>query len=267
MDTIENIVENVWVQRGIWAFSVVIFSGLIYLAITKFLSKKEQQSTKFVSAKKNKTFIRMLKSVVGYLLATVTVLMVLQIYGVDVTSMLAGVGIVGIIIGLALQDGLKDVFRGFDIISDNYYSIGDVIVFGGNTGQVVSITLRTTKIKDINTNNVVSIANRKIDQVEVVSDAIFLNIPIPYEVPLEKADKILSSIIPVLKKDKDIIDAEYKGLNKLEDSSMNYLFLVNCPPAQKLKVRRKALHTIVATLAENKISIPYPQLDVHSKKS
>lgn len=266
MDAIKDILENIWVQRGIWAFAVVIFSGLIYLAITKFLSKKEQQGAKYVSEKKNKTFIRMLKSIVGYLLATVTILMVLQIYGVDVSSMLAGVGILGIIIGLALQDGLKDIFRGFDIVSDNYYAIGDVITFGENTGQVVSITLRTTKIKDINTNNIVSIANRNINQVETISDAIYLNIPMPYEVPLKKADEILSSIIPILKKDKDITNAEYKGLNKLNDSSMDYLFMVNCSPTQKLQVRRKALHVIISTLEENKISIPYPQLVVHSKK-
>jgi len=265
MDIIKDILENGWVQRGIWAFVVVVFSGLLYFLISKFLNKKEERSSKIVDTKKNKTFIRLLKSIVGYVLATVTILMVLQIYGVDVTSMLAGVGIVGIIVGLALQDALKDFFRGFDIISDGYYAIGDVITFGENTGQVTSITLRTTKIQDINTNNIVSIANRNIDQVEVVSDAIFLNIPMPYDVPVAKADKLFNTIVPILKKDKDITNVEYKGLNKLNDSSMDYLFLINCAPTSKLQIRRKVLHTIITMLEENKISIPYPQLDVHTK--
>lgn len=266
MDVINNILENTWVQRGIWALVVVSFSGLIYFIISRFLSKKEKRNPKLLSQKKNKTFIRMIKSIVGYLIAIVTILMVLQIYGVDVSSMLAGVGIVSIIIGLALQDVLKDIFRGFDIISDSYFAIGDVITFGENTGQVISISLRTTKIQDINTNNIVSIANRNISQVELVSDAIYLNIPMPYEVPVEKAEKILGSTISSIKKIDNVTDARLLGLNKLNDSSMDYLFAINCSPNLKLQTRRKALHTIVTTLEENKISIPYPQLDIHNKK-
>ena len=265
MDVIKNLLENTWVQRGIWALVVVMFSGLIYFAISRFLNKKEKRNSKLLSQKKNKTFVRMLKSIVGYVLAIITVLMVLQIYGVDVSSMLAGVGIVSIIVGLALQDALKDIFRGFDIVSDDYYAIGDVIKFGENTGQVVSITLRTTKIQDVNTGNIVSIANRNISQVETVSDAIYLNIPMPYEVSVEKAEKILKSTIPLIKKDENVTEAKFLGLNKLNDSSMDYLFAINCPPSLKLPTRRKALHIIVTTLEKHKISIPYPQLDVHKK--
>lgn len=266
MGSIEKIFENTWVQRGIWALAVSLFSILIYTLISKFLNKKEKKNTKVLSDKKNKTFIRMLKSIVGYILTIVTVLMVLQIYGVDVTSMLAGVGIVSVIIGLALQDALKDIFRGFDIVSDNYYNIGDIVIFGENTGQVLSISLRSTKIKDIYTNNIVTIANRNIDSIEVVSDAIYLAIPMPYELPVEKAEKILKSTLPVIKKDENVTDAALLGLNKLQESCMEYLFLINCNPSVKLATRRKALHTIVTILEKNKIQIPYNQLDVYIKK-
>lgn len=266
MSIFEKVINNIWFQRGLWAFIVVLFSGFIYYLISRFLNKKEKQNTKLISQKKNKTFIRLIKSVVGYVLAIVTILMVLQIYGVDVTSMLAGVGIISIIVGLALQDALKDIFRGFDIVSDDYYNIGDVIIFGGNTGQVISMSLRTTKIRDINTNNIVSIANRNISQVEVVSDAIYINIPLPYELSVEKAEKILNSTIPQIKKDENVTNAEFKGLSKLSDSAKEYLFIINCSPSLKLQTRRKALHIIITTLEKNKIHIPYPQLDVHNKK-
>ena len=102
METIKHILENVWVQRGIWSFIVVVASGLVYFLISRFLNKKEKANTKILSQKKNKTFIRMLKSIIGYILGIVTILMVLQIYGVDVTSMLAGVGIASIVIGFAI---------------------------------------------------------------------------------------------------------------------------------------------------------------------
>lgn len=266
MDTIKSIIENVWVQRGIWSLIVVLFSGLIYFAISRFLTRKEKANTKIMSQKKNKTFIRMLKSIIGYILTIITVLMVLQIYGVDVTSMLAGVGIASIIIGFALQDALKDIFRGFDIVTDGYYEIGDIIKFGDNTGQVLSISLRTTKMQDINTGNIVSIANRNIDQVEVVSGDIYLTIPMPYEYTIEKSEKILKEAVTKLKKQANINDANLYGFTSIGDSALNYLVYVNCDPTLKLGVRRQALRTIVTTLEGHKVHIPYPQLDVHSKK-
>ncbi len=266
MEAIKNILENVWVQRGIWSFIVVAISGLIYFLISRFLNKKEKANTKILSQKKNKTFIRMLKSVIGYALGIVTVLMVLQIYGVDVSSMLAGVGIASIIIGFALQDALKDIFRGFDIITDNYYEIGDVIKYGDNTGQVLSINLRTTKIQDVSTGNIVSIANRNIDQVEVVAGAIYINIPMPYELPVKKSEEIAKSTIKAIAKNDNVTDASYLGLNDFADNYVKHLIEVDCDPMNKLQVRRDALRTIADILEKNKVAIPYPQLDVHSKK-
>ena len=266
METLKNILENTWVQRGIWSFIVVLFSGLIYFIISKFLAKKEKANTKILSQKKNKTFIRMLKSIVGYVLGIVTVLMVLQIYGVNVTSMLAGVGIASIVIGFALQDALKDIFRGFDIVTDGYYEIGDVVKFGDNTGQVLSISLRTTKIQDINTGNTVSIANRNIDQIEVVAGAVYINIPMPYELPVKKSEAIAKSAAKAIAKNDNVTSAEYLGLNDFADNYVKHLIEVDCEPMNKLQVRRDALRTIADLLEENKIAIPYPQLDIHTKK-
>lgn len=266
MEVVKNILENTWVQRGIWALIVVVFSFLIYHFISKFLSKKEKQGTKILSQKKNKTFIHILKSTIRTILAIVTILMVLQIYGVNVSSMLAGVGIVSIIIGLALQDALKDIFRGFDIISDDYYEIGDIVKFGDNTGQVLSINLRTTKLQDISSGNIVSIANRNIDQIEVVSNWVFINVPMPYELPVKESEEIAKSITKRIAKNANVLSSSYLGVNDFADSYVKHLIEVDCDPINKLSVRRAALRTAADVLEENKIAIPYPQLDIHNKK-
>ena len=155
---------------------------LLLISNKSLLNNKEKKNTKILSSKKNKTFIRMLKSIVGYTIAIFTVLVILQIFGINVSSMLAGVGIASIVIGFALQDAMKDIFRGFEIISDGYYDIGDVIKYGDNVGQVQSISLRTTKLQDMNTMNIVSIANRNINQVEVVSGYLYITVPFPYNI-------------------------------------------------------------------------------------
>lgn len=266
MDFIENIIGNIWIQRIFWSVIVILASTLLYMVFARILSAREKKNVKVFSNKKNRTFIKMLKSVVRYILIILTAMVVLQIFGVDVTSMLAGVGIIGIVIGFAIQDALKDIIKGFDIISDNYYNVGDVIKFGETTGKVLAIGLKTTKIQDIASNNVVSIANRNIDQVEIVSDATFINIPLPYELPLKSAESVIIEIIDKIKKNATATDAAYLGLNDFADSSMNYLIKVASEPSARLQARRDALHVIATVLEAHKISVPYTQLDLHQKK-
>lgn len=266
MDFVKDILENVWVQRGFWSAIVVLFSLFLYHIITRVLNRKEKKSSKLMSSKKNKTIIRMLKSVVAGTISIITVLMVLQIYGINVTSMLAGVGIVGIVVGFALQDSLKDIIRGFVIISDNYYEIGDVVKFGDNIGPVTSISLLTTKLQDINTNNYVSIANRNIDQVEIDPGYVYIPIPLPYELKIEKAEEIMHEIIKKLEHHEGITSAKYQGITKLDTSSLNYQIVITCDPANKLQMRRDTLRIIMTTLESHKVSIPYEQLDLHNKK-
>ncbi len=266
MDLLKNIIENVWVQRAFWSAVVVLFSLLIYHIIARFLDSKEKKNSKILSQKKNKTIIRMFKSIVGTALAILGTLTILQIFGVDVTSMLAGVGIASIVIGFALQDALKDIIRGFEIVSDSYYEIGDVVKYGDNLGQVMSVTLRTTKIQDINTMNIVSIANRNIDQIEVDQGYIFIPIPMPYELKVEKAEEVLQEIIKKASRHEAITSAKYQGITAFADSSLNYQIVVTCDPMARIQTRRDVLRIIKTTLEAHRISIPYPQLDVHTKK-
>ena len=128
----------------------------------------------------------------------VTVIVLLQINGVNVSSMLTGVGILSVIIGFAVQDVLKDMIKGFDIISDKYFQVGDVIKYKEIEGKVLAIGLKTT--------NVISIANRNIEQVEVVSNAINTFIPVPYEVSIENAEKAMSDIVNNIKQMDDVDD-------------------------------------------------------------
>ena len=210
----------------------------------------------------------MLKSLTGYIIAILAILGILQIFGVDTSSMLAGVGVIGIIIGFAIQDALKDIIKGVDIISDNYYRVGDFIKYQNiEFGKVISIGLKTTKIEDIHTGNIISISNRNIDQVEVVSGDIYLTIPLPYDLPIEKAEKVLVTTLTKLEKRDDVKSTTFYGLTSLGESAMNYLVGVSCEqPADKLRLRRFALRAIISDLEHNKISIPYPQLDIRTKK-
>ena len=266
MDFIKDIIENVWVQRIFWSLVTIVISTIIYAIISRALDKHEKRKTKLLANKKGRTMNRMIKSIIRYILIILDFLIILQIFGIDVSSMLAAAGVAGIIIAFAIKDALQDIIRGFDIISDNYYNVGDVIKIDTIEGKVLTLGLKTTKLEDINTKNVVSIANRNIVQVEVMSEMIDIDVPLPYEVTIPTAEKVMDGIVAELKKQDDVKSAEYRKISNFSASSMDYRVKVYGPPASRPQIRRDSLDTIAKVLARHKISIPYPQLDLHTKR-
>ena len=247
MEFIDSILQNKWFERILWSAVVILISLLTYHLIARFLKNKEAKNSRILSEKKNKTFLRMLRSIIAYVLFILTALVILQIFGVNVSSMLAGVGIASIIVSFALQDALKDIVRGFEIISDGYYSLG----------------LRTTRIQDLNTMNMMSIANRNIDQIAIVSNQVYLTVPVPYELDLNMAETIMKEITAKLKITKNITGAEYQGITDFAPSSLNFQIMITCDPSLYLSTRRAALGVIKETLDKHKVSIPYNQVGIH----
>ena len=80
--------------------------------------------------------LRVALNVLRYLLLLVTILLILQINGINVTSLVAGLGIVSAVVGLALQDILKDVIMGLHILSGRFFSVGDAVRYGIMEGIV-----------------------------------------------------------------------------------------------------------------------------------
>ena len=266
MDFFNDVINNIWVQRFFWSAVVIIASIIIYAIISRVISRREQQKSKLLTNKKGRTMIRMVKSITRYILIILDTLIILQIFGVDISSMLAAAGIASVIIAFAIQDALKDIIRGFDIVSDNYYNVGDIIKIGTVEGKVLAVGLKTTKVEDINTKNIISIANRNIVEVEVMSDMIDIDVPLPYELSLSDAEKILAETVENLKQQENVTNAEYRKVSNFSESSMDYRIKVFGPPALRPQIRRDALHIIATTLAKHKVSIPYPHLDLHSTK-
>ncbi|MBR2705211.1 MAG: mechanosensitive ion channel family protein [Clostridia bacterium] len=266
MEQFKEFFSNLMHMQFISSIVVVVISIILYECIAHFLRKREKSSNlRMFKSKKGKTYYKLIISVIRYIFIIVTVLILLQVNGVNVSSMLAGVGIMGVIIGFAIQDALKDFVKGFDIISDSYYNVGDVIKFKDIEGKVLSIGLKTTKIEDIRTLNVISVSNRNIEQVEVVSNILNISIPMPYEVEVKKAEKVVKSISENIAEDELINSCEYKGVTDLAESSINYLIQAKCNSENKLQARRNILRCILVGLEKNNIHVPYNQIDVHQK--
>ena len=266
MDKVINFIKETGHINIIKSIIIIIFSIILYKFIAHLLDRYQNRTKfKLFTSKKSTTYIKFMKSIIRYIFIIVTTLIILQINGIDVSSVLAGVGILGVVFGFAIQDWLKDIIRGSSILSDSYFTVGDVVKYKEIEGKVIVIGLKTTKIQDLKTSNIISIANRNIEEVQIVSKLNYINIPMPYGVNLEKAEKAIDDIIENIKTNNNVENCRYLSVNELADSSINYLIEVTCNPVFKLQVRRDALRSILEELANNKIEVPFTQIDIHQK--
>lgn len=244
---------------------VVIFA--IYQIIKKLINlivnKIDSKNTR--NYKKKKTYLKLVNSCFKYIFVVLAILIVLQINGIDITSIITGLGIVSIIVGLALQDALKDIIMGFNIIVDNYFSVGDVIKIDDVEGKVIGLGIKNTKIEDINNPNVLVIANRNISKSKVLANRFDIDIPLPYEENIQKMEEVLNEIINKVKENVDVNDIKYEGISEFADSAIKYKLRIWCKIENKFQVQRAILRIIKIELDEKNIQIPYNQLDVHTK--
>ena len=218
------------------------------------------------SKKRVDTLVVAINNIVKYVVVIIVVLMILQVLGVNVSSLIAGLGLAGVIIGLAVQDALKDIIMGKNIITEGFFKVGDVIKYNGYTGLVTDIGLKRTTIKEIATNSKIIISNSNIVDIEVLSDYYDAIIATPYEKSMDEVLKVMDKIVKRVEKLEHVYKSECKGIVKFNNSSIDYVVRVYCDP----KYRRLNNYLVNAIIKEeldsNNISIPYQQIDIHTDK-
>ena len=98
---------------------------------------------------------------------------------------------------------------------------------------------------------------------DISSDEIYMEIPLSYEDDTDKVVRIINKVLESIRKHENVIEAEYIGIDKFADSSINYKLKILCKPENKFAVRRLVNGAIKKELDKNGISIPYPQLTIH----
>jgi small-conductance mechanosensitive channel len=110
--------------RSLIAILIAILIYNVFKIIIRMFIKTGKNS---FERKRRNTVVKLCENIFKYIILVVAILYILNTYGIDTKSLIAGIGIAGVVIGLALQDLLKDLISGLSIILDNYFVIGDVV--------------------------------------------------------------------------------------------------------------------------------------------
>lgn len=213
----------------------------------------------------NETIERTLFDVIRFVIILLFLMTILQINGINISSLVASLSVASMIIGLALQDFLKDIIMGLHILIDKFFQVGDVIQYGDEEGIVISFNLRTTRIESIKDHDIMTISNRNISDIVKVSTLNDIDLGLSYEEDFRKVTTVLKEAARRLEAIDGIDSAVFKGTNAFNESSIIYKVRFFCEPSIRYDMRRAANYVIQEVLDENDIIIPYGQLDVHIK--
>lgn len=250
--------------------TVYICVGILIYGLIKRVLKRSYKYAGKIDLKKKKTIVNLVSSIVKYVIAIIVILLILEVYGVNTSAILASLGVVGLVVGLALQDLIKDFIAGAFIIFDNQYSIGDIVTIENFKGEVISLGLKTTKLKAIS-GEIFCISNGQI--VEVINHSLAdnmatIDVDVAYEENLDKVFSVLNKLIERL--NKEITDLtgpiELLGVNALGASGVTIRMTVNTISGKQFEVERKIRKEIKDVFDKEKISIPYPQMVIHNGK-
>ena len=271
IEVLKNILNFITKKEVYGVIVTLAVAYFIYRTATIILDEVINYGKNPYEKKKRRTVTNLFQNIIKYFILIVALLVILSIYGINVGAMIASLGIAATIIGLALQDTFKDIINGISIITENYFIVGDIVKYNTFTGEVIEFGLKSTKIKNVN-GEVLIIANRNILELTNLSQkeqAVVINIPLPYEVPVEKVEKIITEeMLPKFEEIENVnkTSVVYLGVNELADSCIKYLVQFKCKRETHWQAKRDANRIILTTLAKHKVSIPYPQLEVHYEK-
>lgn len=248
--------------------SANFYSSLAVVAITVFALVSLKRYTKGHLKRKmsdGKALIhtQFVANILKYVIIGFCIITVLQINGVNVSSLVAGLGVAGIIVGFALQDILKDLIMGTNLVWDNFFDVGDVVRYKNIEGKVIYFNIKVTKIHDIYTGNILTVCNRNISEIEKVSDELYITLPAPYGADVNTVKTAICEICQSALGIENVKTCDFLGTDGFADNCVNYKIKATCPPEFKLKVRRQILSLTQSVFDKYGICIPYPQIDVH----
>ncbi|MBR5987497.1 MAG: mechanosensitive ion channel family protein [Clostridia bacterium] len=217
--------------------------------------------------KRGKAIIEMICSLIKYAAVVAMAYFILKDCGVDTTAILAGIGILGLIVGLGAQPLIADIIAGLFIVFEHLFEVGDIIVVDGFRGTVKEIGIRTTQIVDIGGNvKIVSNADLKsiINMTNQLSLAI-CDLSIEYGESLERVEAILRANLDDVKKAiPDIKEGPYyRGVSELGDSAVVIRFVAQCDEGARYQVERDMNRQFKLLFDKNNINIPFTQVVIH----
>ena len=267
-------------QASLETYGQISYIGLIILiswSVMRLLDSVLQNYiapiTKSSKSKFDDTLFPVVKSLVNFSIIAITIIVILQNLGFQVTGLVAGLGIGGLAFALAAQDLLGNMFGGAAIITDKPFQIGDRVKVDGQDGTVKKITLRTTTLKTFGGTTVV-MPNKKIadSTLENVSKEkmrrVLMVLGLTYSTSAKQLEQAKEIITKIIKKHQQVDDSLYVTFNNFGPFSLDIQVIYYIKDLDNILLVKDDINmTIKIEFDKAKLDFAFPTQTIHMAKN
>lgn len=266
-DTIKHILNTLIVFTIFWAILSIAeaMRGLIYNVTGKFHSDLSKELGNFIL------------SMIKILIAGMGLAAILQVWGINVTALIASLGLGGLAFALAAKDTASNLFGSFALLADKSIRIGEWISVDGVEGTVEEIGMRTTKIRSFQ-KSLITIPNQIVANKPIENFSrrgirrIKMRIGLTYDTSGEQVSKIVEEIKFMLHSHEGIShkDTLLVNFESFGDSALNifiYTFTSTANWEKYLDIREDVHLKIMQIVEENNSSFAFPSQSIYVEQT
>lgn len=256
----ENFDGKVLLKLAVVVLAILAASNLVAFVLSLFKPKKHRA----------RSLLSLTESLVHYAAFIAILCAVLSIIGVNITTVIASVGILTLIVGFSAESLISDIVTGTFMLVENLYNVGDIVEVDGFRGTVTKIGIRTTSITDagdnvkiINNSEMKNILNRSDNLSRAVS-----GISIPYETDLEKLEGRFPELLEdIARRNEDIFvkTPVYLGVQELGASGIELRFVAEVAEKNIFSGTRLLNRELFLGFRRLGVECPFTQVDIHTK--
>lgn len=248
------------VQAGFWGEAL----------LSAVISRKKQQLSEGDPASASTFTLLHLAIRVG--LWSALVLVALDTLGIDITTFVAGLGIGGIAVALALQNILGDLFASLSILLDKPFAVGDFLLIGEHMGNVENIGLKSTRLRSLSGEQLVFsnadlLTSRIRNYGRMFERRVVLTFDIVYQTPRAQMQKIPTLIRQAIESHSDVrFDrAHFKQFGSYSLIFETVFFVLSPDYNLFMDLQQSILFSVHEKFAREKIEFAYPTQTIYSQ--
>ena len=209
------------------------------------------------------TMASLLRSMVTFLVALVTILTVMTTVGIDLAPLLATAGVGGVALGFGAQSLVKDFLSGIFMILEDQYGVGDVVDTGEAIGTVEEVSLRITRLRDasgvvwyIRNGEIIRIGNKSQGWSTAVVD-----LPVSYAENIERAIAVIRTVVHEMDEDPALgaillEEPNVVGVESITGNVVTIRVIAKTAPEQQYGVSREIRERVKTAFDEHHIKAP-----------
>jgi small conductance mechanosensitive channel len=266
--------ENSAVQILLIILVTLLLHTIVHRYIGRIIRevvKTHKYESRKVERQREQTLIGILRTTSALVIWAISIMLILTVLDVNIAALVTGAGLIGVVVGLGAQSTIKDIVAGIFIIAENQYRVGDVITIAEKSGVVEDISIRITRLRDLD-GYLHIVPNGQIDTATNMTfdyANVNINVSISYESDIEKVKKVINEVGKKLAehpdwKESTIEPISFLRVDGFDDSAVIVKILGKVTPGSQWDMAGEFRRQLKAAFEAQHIERPLPERLVHT---